>query len=206
MKNLFGNNCSKGCLIYLVALVAVLLLTSMGLGSLGSRFGAESQTAQISPLNVPNNQQANPVVQDQPASANTQASSQPSQVDPIIIQVVATPTAVTVVIQVQGGTISGEASNPFYIVQAGDTLWDIAQDYGITVDTLKSANSAISEIIKPGELVYLPQGGQVPAQPQAQEPPVQQQPAQPLQPAPATNQQPGGTLPTMPQTGINKKP
>src|SRR5688500_2309480 len=198
MKNLFGNNCSKGCLIYLVALVAVLLLTSMGLGSLGSRFGAESQTAQISPLNVPNNQQANPVVQDQPASANTQASSQPSQVDPIIIQVVATPTAVTVVIQVQGGTISGEASNPFYIVQAGDTLWDIAQDYGITVDTLKSANTAISEIIKPGELVYLPQGGQVPAQPQAQEPLVQ--------PAPATNQQPGGTLPTMPQTGINKKP
>src|SRR5687768_8519710 len=122
MKNLFGNNCSKGCLIYLVALVAVLLLTSMGLGSLGSRFGAESQTAQISPMNVPSNQPANPVVQDQPASANTQPS-QPSQVEPIIIQVAATPTAVTVVIQVQGGTISGEASAPFYIVQAGDTLW-----------------------------------------------------------------------------------
>ncbi len=56
MRNLLGNNCSKGCLIYMLALVAVVALTSMGLGSLGSRFGAESQKAQISPLNVPGNQ------------------------------------------------------------------------------------------------------------------------------------------------------
>src|SRR5688500_510751 len=113
MKNLFGNNCSKGCLIYLVALVVVLLLTSMGLGSLGSRFGAESQTAQISPLHVPSNQQANPLVHDQPPSANTQAHAEPPQVEPPLLQPALTPAAVTVVIHVQGGTTSGEASAPF---------------------------------------------------------------------------------------------
>ena len=200
MRNLLGNNCSKGCLIYLLALVAVVALTSMGLGSLGARFGAESQT-RISPLNVPGNPQPNPAVQDQPtnAAANTQANSQPAQPP---IQVAPTPTSVPFTIQTQSGTISGEASQPFYIVQSGDTLWDIAQDYGITVDTLKAANSAIDEIIKPGELVYLPQGGQVQTQPQPQQLPA----AQPAQPAPATNQQPGGTLPTMPQTGIIKEP
>ena len=200
MRNLLGNNCSKGCLIYMLALVAVVALTSMGLGGLGARFGAESQKAQISPLNVPGNQQVNPAVQDQPVgttgNANSQASAQAAQPP---IQVVPTATSVPFTIQTQSGTISGEASQPFYIVQAGDTLWDIAQDYGITVDTLKTANSVIDEIILPGELVYLPQGGQV--QPQPQQPP-----AQPAQPAPATNQQPGGTLPTMPQTGITKEP
>lgn len=204
MRNLLGNNCSKGCLIYLLALVAVVALTSMGLGGLAARFGAESQQAQISPMNVPGNQQANPAVQDQPAgttvnanaNANTQANSQPAQPP---IQAAPTPTSVPFTIQTQSGTISGEASQPFYIVQTGDTLWDIAQDYGITVDTLKTANSAIDEIIKPGELVYLPQGEQVLTQPL---PPAQQ----PAQPAPITNQQPGATLPTMPQTGINKTP
>ena len=199
MRNLLGNNCSKGCLIYLLALVAVVALTSMGLGGLAARFGAESQT-QFSPLNVPGNQQANPAAQDQSttanANANTQANSQPAQP---LIQAAPTPTSVPFTIQTQSGTIIGEASQPFYIVQSGDTLWDIAQDYGITVDTLKTANSAIDEIIKPGELVYLPQGEQVQTQPQ---PPAQQ----PAQPAPATNQQPGGTLPTMPQTGIIKEP
>ncbi len=201
MRNLLGNNCSKGCLIYLLALVAVLVLTSMGVGSLGSRFGAESKV-QISPLNVPSNQPSNSTIQDNPASAsantntstNTQANSQPAQ------PAVPTPTNVPITIQIQTGTINGEASQPFYIVQAGDTLWGIAQDYGITVDTLKNANNAIDEIIKPGELVYLPQEGQVQTQPQQpQQPPAQQ-------PAPANNPQPGGNLPTMPQTGINKTP
>lgn len=201
MRNLLGNNCAKGCMVYLLALVAVVALTSMGLGGLGARFGAESQQAQISPLNVPGNQQANPAVQDQStsASADTQVSSQPAQPAQPPIQAAPTPTSIPFSIQTQSGTISGEASQPFYIVQAGDTLWDIAQDYGITVDTLKTANSAIDEIIKPGELVYLPQGGQVQTQPQPQQPPAQQ-------PAPATNQQPGGSLPSMPQTGINKNP
>ena len=205
MRNLLGNNCSKGCLLYLLALVGVVALTSMGLGSLGARFGAESRTAQISSLNVPGNPQANPpAAQGQPAgttasaNANTQANSQPAQPAQPPVQAEPTPTTVPFTIQTQSGTISGEASQPFYIVQSGDTLWDIAQNYGINVDTLKAANTTIDEIIKPGELVYLPQGGQVQAPPPAQ--------PQPQQPAPATNQQPGGTLPTMPQTGIIKEP
>ncbi len=217
MRKLLGNNCSKGCLIYMLALIAVVAITSMGLGGLGARFGAEAQNARISPLNVPGSQQANPVVQAQSiststnAAANTQANAQPTQAaqpaqpaqPPMQAQAAPTPTTVPFTFPAQSGTISGEASQPFYIVQAGDTLWDIAQDYGITVETLKTANSAIDEIIKPGELVHLPQGGQVQTQPQ-QAP--AQQPAQPAQPAPATNQQPDGSLPTMPQTGITKKP
>jgi len=201
MRNLFGNNCSKGCLIYVLALVAVLALTSMGVGSLGSRFGAGSNV-QISPLNVPPSQSSNPVAPDNLAS--TQANSQQAQpAQPVV----PTPTNVPITIQIQPGTINGEASQPFYIVEPGDTLWGIAQDYGITVDTLKAVNNAADEIIKPGELVYLPQEGQVQVQPQPQsQPQPQQEPAAPAQPATDNNQQPGGNLPTMPQTGINKTP
>src|SRR5688500_4596689 len=111
MRNLLGNNCAKGCMVYLVALVAVVLLTSMGLGSLGSRFGVESQSTQISPMNVPGSQQLNPVVQrNQPASANanTQANSQPAQPP-----AQAAPTPTSIPIQTHSGTISGEASDPF---------------------------------------------------------------------------------------------
>jgi len=47
-----------------------------------------------------------------------------------------------------------------HIVVAGDTLIDIAQHYGIDIETLMAANPGVSELIHPGdELVILPRKG-----------------------------------------------
>ena len=54
------------------------------------------------------------------------------------------------------------AATSRYIVQAGDTLSGIAQQYGIDVETLMSGNPGISDLIHPGDqLVILPTKGVV---------------------------------------------
>src|SRR5437868_3829853 len=42
MRKIFGNNCAKGCLIYIVALVALLVVAAMGLSGLRAKFGGSA--------------------------------------------------------------------------------------------------------------------------------------------------------------------
>lgn len=94
-------------------------------------------------------------------------------------------------VESQGGTISGEASMPFYIVQSGDTLWGIGRQYSLDVSDLRNANKVADNTIYPGQLLYLPQG-------------ETQQEGTAGDPTPGAGQEPG--VPSMPHTGINKKP
>ena len=117
----------------------------------------------------------------------------------------------TVQIDTQGGGITGQATSPFYIVQAGDTLWDIASRFGTTVEALRAANNLEEEFIKPNQLLYLVQEQTPPQQPAQQ--------ATPVVPS-GTNSGAGGApppvsepgsdlppaLPQMPDTGINTRP
>lgn len=96
-------------------------------------------------------------------------------------------------VQSQGGQIKGQASQPFYIVQSNDTLSGIASRFSTTVDALRQVNS-LEDVnsIWPGQLLYLPQGGQTsPSAPQSQ-----------TGDGSATQGGPG-PIPSMPNTGIN---
>ena len=44
-----------------------------------------------------------------------------------------------------------------YIVKSGDSLWKIADQYGITIDDLKKANNLISDILYTGQELIIPQ-------------------------------------------------
>jgi LysM repeat protein len=105
--------------------------------------------------------------------------------------------------QGQGGTITGETSPPFYIVQPGDSVWLIAHRFGVDMDALRALNNIVDNLIYPGQIIYLPGSGGSPAPPSA--------PGAPSTGAdPGTGSQPeaGGsdpTLPTMPNTGITTR-
>jgi LysM repeat protein len=43
-----------------------------------------------------------------------------------------------------------------YIVRKGDTLWSIAQSYGVSVDDIKSINSLVTDAIVPGQVLVIP--------------------------------------------------
>src|SRR3954463_9643909 len=49
MKQPFENSCLKGCLIYVVALALILVLSVVGLGSIGARFGGGAGTQPAKP-------------------------------------------------------------------------------------------------------------------------------------------------------------
>ena len=221
MRTLLGNNCAKGCFIYLFALVLLVSVTSMGLGGLSAKFGGaqvqgyrpapavpssgqeaappQSGTAaggggeQIpdgsggglppTPVAAPPPTIAAPAPQPQPQPQPTSAPPPPSQG--------------------QGGTITGETSPPFYIVQPGDSVWLIAHKFGVDMDALRALNNIVDNLIYPGQIIYLPGSGGSPAPPSA--------PGAPSTGAdPGTGSQPeaGGsdpTLPTMPNTGITTR-
>lgn len=253
MKSAFGNSCARGCMVYFVALAAIVAITMFGLGGMSARFGANTQQ----PANVQttqNSQQAGGNIAPESLSVAPQADQQ--QALPNVVQPDTTspdnvpggglpPTATPAPplptlaaqptppvpsgnppdtayvtpqeytpIQAQGGVITGEASTPFYVVQPGDTLFDIAQQFGVDVNALVSVNNLVDDTIYPDQLLYLPPvgGGQV--QPPAEATPQSQQPTEP----PATGGQQDGTqasaapgpadaphVPDMPNTGINKK-
>ena len=44
-----------------------------------------------------------------------------------------------------------------HTVKAGDTLWKIAYHYGATVQKVKEANGRTSNMIYPGQKLYIPQ-------------------------------------------------
>ncbi|MBI3243002.1 MAG: LysM peptidoglycan-binding domain-containing protein [Chloroflexi bacterium] len=54
-------------------------------------------------------------------------------------------------------TIAASATNPAtYVVQSGDTLFQISLHFGITVDALKAANGLTTDAIFPGQLLKIP--------------------------------------------------
>ncbi|HYP41671.1 MAG TPA: LysM domain-containing protein [Chloroflexia bacterium] len=217
IKNALRNSCAKGCMVYLVALVFLVAFTSMGLGGLNARLGGSSQP-QASALTDSRQPASAPAPQSGPAASGevAQPTAVPPTSGPAIVLALPTIQIVTDIsvsvpapapasapasapaqpqAQPQGGEITGDASPPFYIVQAGDTLWSIAVAYGVGTDGLRGINNLADDIIKPGQLLYLPQPGQP------------QQPAPtsaPAQPPPAQEQ--GNPAPQMPQTGINTRP
>ena len=206
MKTLFGNSCAKGCLIYFLALIAIVALTTMGLGGLKGRFNVDAQTPQGSILNIGDKQ---PVLGKPPGNLadggtipgetavpiptfQPRVQQTPTLAAPPGPTAPAGPVAFTPVPS-QGGVISGEAVAPFYIVQSGDTLSDIAVRFGTTVDALRTTNGITGDIIQPGQLLYLPQAGPL------QQPPVPTATAQAL---PQSGVQPTVVIPFMPNTGI----
>lgn len=62
-----------------------------------------------------------------------------------------------VITTADGGMISSlPSSGNYYVVQSGDSLWSIANQYGITVDTLKSLNGLTSNNLTVGQIIELP--------------------------------------------------
>ena len=53
MRSIFGNNCAKGCFIYLFALALIVVVTSVGLSGLSARFGASAVQGNKPGLSVP---------------------------------------------------------------------------------------------------------------------------------------------------------
>ncbi|MDQ3929755.1 MAG: LysM peptidoglycan-binding domain-containing protein [Chloroflexota bacterium] len=245
MKGAFGNSCAKGCMVYFVALAAIVGITMFGLGGLSARFGGSTQQP-ASVQGAKNSQQSNADV----VPTSLSVAPQPTQahaVGDIVVPTPATapplpavptlPVQPTVAapapnpadspqvapqaytpLQVQDGVITGEASTPFYVVQPGDTLSQIAQGLQVDVNALVSVNNLADDLIYPDQVLYLPfdVGGQAP--PPSEVPPQPQQPAE----TPATQGGPGvpvspvevvptavgtdaPTVPEMPNTGINKK-
>ena len=47
-------------------------------------------------------------------------------------------------------------SDNYYVVKKGDSLWKIANSYGISVDDLKSANNLTSNLLSIGQILNLP--------------------------------------------------
>lgn len=43
-----------------------------------------------------------------------------------------------------------------YVVQSGDTLWSIANKYGVSVETLRRANGIYSDMLRVGQLIKIP--------------------------------------------------
>src|SRR5438105_12934939 len=143
MGKLLENSCAKGCLVYLLALVMIVALTTLGLGGLSAKFGAGAQGSkpQVTIFTTPQQ----PAPQGSGAAPNAALASTPTpfaEVAPAGLVGTAPQSApqpqsppqtapqvqLPSLPQITG--ISGDASAPFYIVQAGDTLWGIATRYG----------------------------------------------------------------------------
>lgn len=107
-------------------------------------------------------------------------------------------------VQSQGGVISGQATEPFYVVQSGDTLWSISQKFGVDTSALSSVNNLTGDTIYAGQVLFLPQNS---AGPQSYIPQPGTGSAQStVQPQSQSGSDPSSdAAPGMPDTGINRK-
>ena len=204
MRSIFGNNCSKGCLIYVVALVALLVVAAMGLDGLRARFGGAQvqgikppeytiqSTGNSPPASTGNQQPSNPADTTAGDGGGLPTPTLNSAPPPPVTspQPVSTPAPS----QAQGGTIQGEASASFYIIQSGDTLWSISTRFGVDTDALRTLNNLSDDIIYPNQVLYLPTpeaSTTIPTAPQS---------------GVGSDQGEPNSIPSMPSTGIIKKP
>ena len=196
MRTIFGNNCAKGCFIYVIAVVAVVIVASMGLSGLRAKFGgaqvegnSPQYTIQSTGGTVPSVQQPQNTLPDPASGGGGGLLPTPTRVPVAPPPPAGNPTPAPT--KGQGGTITGDGGEAFYVVQPGDTLWGIARSFGVDLDALTSLNGLNDSIIYAGQVLLLPASAQ------------QQAP----QPTPAANGNSGApAVPSMPDTGINKKP
>ena len=88
-----------------------------------------------------------------------------------------------------GGSVSLARAAEAHVVVAGDTLWDIARQHGISVDALRQANDlGASDRIAPGQRLRLPPAAEAPNTDPA--PPVPDAPSPPSPPAAESNPSP----------------
>ena len=57
--------------------------------------------------------------------------------------------------QTQKMIVASYSSGEYYTVRNGDTLWDIAQKYGISIKELKNINQMRGSLIKPGDKIKI---------------------------------------------------
>jgi hypothetical protein len=219
MRFIFGNSCARGCLVYIVVLAGVLVVGSMGLDGLRARFGMNRPelTTMSAGASVSDVQIALPNPADvlgRGGGGLAVPSGDGSDGGPVIPIPIPTPIPLPLPVPVpqpvpqptpgQGGTITGEVSEPFYVVQPGDTLWSISQQTGVSVDALRAANGITGDIIYPGQVLVLPASGSTPPGPPSTggsgPPPA-------AAPLPGTGEQEpqlDPLVPNMPDTGILK--
>ena len=93
-----------------------------------------------------------------------------------------------------------------HIVQKGDTLWKLAEKYGVDFEQLKAANAQLSnpDMIMPGMKIKIPTGS-VPVKKEAQV--VKEQPKKEAQVAPVQpKEQPKMEMPQMPHVEMPMMP
>jgi LysM repeat protein len=151
-----GNSCAKGCVMYVVILLLIVAVSGSGLGSIVSRpaggAGTQSDRPQApTPIPAPTmtgtGTQANPSRVPGEPDLGTTPTVTPANPPPQTV-----PSTSTL-----REDISAQVSGPFYIVQPGDTLWGIALRFGTDVDALRATNNLEGNLIRPGQVLYLPQ-------------------------------------------------
>jgi LysM repeat protein len=84
---------------------------------------------------------------DEPASAGVQATSESSVVAPVVTSTTATTAPPAPAMEAAGS----------YVVEPGDTLSVIAEQFGITTDALSAANNITDvDTIRPGQELIIP--------------------------------------------------
>lgn len=146
-----GNGCLRYLALYIVALVLLAgLAIANGLGLL-QKLGLPAFSAPSVSHTTSTNL---------PASSGTSASTTgnvgtASGGGPLKAPVAMIRNAP--VASIQGGQITSMiASQPFYIVQPGDTLDTVAPRFGLTRQQLRDYNSLRDEMLYTGQVLYLP--------------------------------------------------
>lgn len=80
---------------------------------------------------------------------------------PLLLLIINMRTSPSVSQTMPGASVDSDSSHKQYEVTTGDSLWSIANEAGITVERLKSANDIENDNIKPGQLLNIPGEGSV---------------------------------------------
>ena len=102
------------------------------------------------------------------------------------------PLAAVVLLFVLVGSVWAQTT---YVVQPGDTLYAISRQTGVAVSEIAAANNLVNpNYIYPGQVLIIPEGGQVPAPPPEATPLPTQLPDIPTGPSGTYVVRPGDTL------------